>query len=152
MLDEAEHLMKGRNRPAPGIWHIKISVGKGIIEQEFNLFCIVFFPSDVFHVAPNIGSHGNDQVILIKILRLETTSPVQFDPEDLVWDAMPERLQTRISRSLERRAKRELLEGGLMKQAEQELQEKVRLIALQAGCEVVFLSGRESDQGGLPNR
>ena len=88
----------------------------------------------------------------IKILRLEMTSPVQFDPEDLVWNAMPERLQTRISRSLERRAKRELLEGGLMKQAEQELQEKVRCIASQAGCEVVFLSGRESDQGGLPNR
>jgi hypothetical protein len=65
---------------------------------------------------------------------------------------MPERLQTRISRSLERLAKRELLEGGLMKQAEQELQEKVRLIASQAGCEVFFLSGRESDQGGLPNR
>jgi hypothetical protein len=39
-----------------------------------------------------------------------------------------------------------------MKQAEQELQEKVRRIASQAGCEVVFLSGRESDQGGLPNR
>jgi hypothetical protein len=39
-----------------------------------------------------------------------------------------------------------------MKQAEQELQEKVRLIASQAGCEVVFLSLGETEQGGLPNR
>ena len=88
----------------------------------------------------------------IKVLRLEMTSPVQFDPRDLVWDSMPDRLQTRISRSLERRAKRELLEGGLVKRAEQELQEKVRLIASQAGCEVVFLSVGETEQGGLPNR
>ena len=88
----------------------------------------------------------------IKVLRLEMTSPVQFDPRDLVWDSMPDRLQTRISRSLERRAKRELLEGGLVKRAEQELQEKVRRIASQAGCEVVFLSVGETEQGGLPNR
>ena len=80
------------------------------------------------------------------------TAPVQFDPEDMVWDSMPERLQTRISRSLERRAKRELLEGGLVKRAERELQEKVRRIASQAGCEVVFLSLGETEQGGLPNR
>ena len=88
----------------------------------------------------------------IKVLRLEMTSPVQFDTGDLVWDSMPDRLQTRISRSLERCAKRELLEGGLVKRAEQELQEKVRRIALQAGCEVVFLSVGETEQGGLPNR
>jgi len=76
----------------------------------------------------------------IKILRLEMTSSVQFDPGDLAWDGIPDRLQTRISRYLERRAKRELVEGGLMKRAEQELREKVRHIALQAECEVVFSS------------
>jgi hypothetical protein len=80
------------------------------------------------------------------------TSPVQFDPGDLAWDGIPDRLQTRISRYLERRAKRELVDGGLMKRAEQELREKVRRIASQAGCEVVFLSSGEADQGGLPNR
>jgi hypothetical protein len=88
----------------------------------------------------------------IKILRLEMTSSVQFDPGDLAWDGIPDRLQTRISRYLERRAKRELVDGGLMKRAEQELREKVRHIASQAGCEVVFLSSVEADQGGLPNR
>ena len=88
----------------------------------------------------------------IKILRLEMTSPVQFDPGDLAWDGIPDRLQTRISRYLERRAKRELVDGGLMKRAEQELREKVRRIAWVAGCEVVFLSSGEADQGGLPNR
>lgn len=76
----------------------------------------------------------------IKILRLEMTSPVQFDPGDLAWDGISDRLQTRISRNLERRAKRDLVEGGLMKRAEQELREKVRRIASQAGCEVVFRS------------
>jgi hypothetical protein len=88
----------------------------------------------------------------IKILLLEMTSPVQYDPGDLAWDGIPDRLQTRISRYLERRAKRELVDGGLMKRAEQELREKVRRIASQAGCEVVFLSSGEADQGGLPNR
>jgi ABC-type nickel/cobalt efflux system permease component RcnA len=75
----------------------------------------------------------------IKILRLEMSSPVQFDPGDLAWKALSDRLQTRVSRSLERRAKRDLLEGGLLKRAEHELREKVRHIASQAGCEVVFV-------------
>jgi hypothetical protein len=75
----------------------------------------------------------------IKILRLEMSSPVQFDPGDLAWKALSDRLQTRVSRSLERRAKRDLLEGGLLKRAEHELREKVRHIASQAECEVVFV-------------
>jgi hypothetical protein len=75
----------------------------------------------------------------IKILRLEIASPVQFDPGDLAWKALSDRLQTRVSRSLERRAKRDLLEGGLLKRAEHELREKVRHIASQAECEVVFV-------------
>ncbi|MFM8764816.1 MAG: hypothetical protein ACKOEZ_08295, partial [Spartobacteria bacterium] len=69
----------------------------------------------------------------------ERMDSVQFEPGDLAWDALSDRLQTRISRSLERRAKRDLLEGGLLKRAEQELREKVRGIASQAGCEVVFV-------------
>jgi hypothetical protein len=88
----------------------------------------------------------------IKILRLEIASPLSIEPAYLAWDAIPDRLQTRISRSLERRAKRELVESGLVKKAEQELREKVRHIASQAGCDVVFLSSREADQGALPNR
>ena len=83
----------------------------------------------------------------IKVLRLEMTSPVQFDPGDLAWDSMPDRLQTRISRSLERRAKRDLLEGGLLKRAEHELREKVRYIASQAGCEVVFVGSEKISTG-----
>jgi hypothetical protein len=75
----------------------------------------------------------------VKILRLEITTPVQFDAQDLVWDGIPDRLQTRITKALERRAKRDLLEGGLLKRAEHELREKVRHIASQAGCEVVFV-------------
>jgi hypothetical protein len=58
----------------------------------------------------------------------------------LVWDRIPDRLQTRITKALDRRAKRDLLEGGLLKRAEHELREKVRGIASQAGCEVVFVA------------
>ena len=76
----------------------------------------------------------------VKILRLEITTPVLFQPEDLVWDRIPDRLQTRITKALDRRAKRDLLEGGLLKRAERELREKVRGIASQAGCEVVFVA------------
>ena len=112
-----------------------------------------FFFREPFQINVRRGGAVADVTLpQVKVLRLEMTSPVQFDTGDLVWDSMPDRLQTRISRSLERRAKRELLEGGLVKRAEQELQEKVRLIASQAGCEVVFLSVGETEQGGLPNR
>jgi len=80
----------------------------------------------------------------IKVLRLEMTSPVQFDTGDLAWDDLSDRLQTRVSRSLERRAKRDLLEGGLLKRAEHELREKVRYIASQAGCEVIFVGSEKT--------
>jgi hypothetical protein len=88
----------------------------------------------------------------VKVLRLEMTPPVLFQPEDLLWDAMPERLQTRITRALERRAKRDLLEAGLLKRAEQELREKVREIVSQARCEVVFVSAKEPNEDGVSNR
>jgi hypothetical protein len=88
----------------------------------------------------------------VKVLRLEMTPPVLFQPEDLLWDAMPERLQTRITKALERRAKRDLLEAGLLKRAEHELREKVREIVSQARCEVVFVSAREPNEDGVSNR
>jgi hypothetical protein len=88
----------------------------------------------------------------VKVLSLEMTAPVLFQPEDLAWDRIPDRLQTRITKALDRRAKRDLLEGGLLKRAEQELREKVRGIAAQAGCEVVFVGARDPNEDGVPNR
>jgi len=76
----------------------------------------------------------------IKILRLEIASSLSIEPAYLAWDAIPDRLQTRITKALDRRAKRELLESGLLKRAEDLLREKVRRIASQAGCEVVFVA------------
>ena len=75
----------------------------------------------------------------IKILRLEMVAPILIEPADLAWDAISDRLQTRVTRSLERLAKRELLESGLVKRAEDLLREKVQQLASQAGCEVVFV-------------
>lgn len=80
----------------------------------------------------------------LKVLTLEKTDAIQFEPADLAWDDLSDRLQTRVSRSLERRAKRDLLEGGLLKRAEHELREKVRHIASQAGCEVVFVGSEKT--------
>ena len=88
----------------------------------------------------------------VKILRLELSTALLFQPEDLRWDAMTERLQTRITKGLERRAKREVLDGGLLKRAEQELREKVREIVSQARCEVVFVSAKEPSEDGVSNR
>ena len=98
------------------------------------------------------GAVADVRLPQIKILRLEITSPILIEPEDLVWDAMSDRLQTRVSRSLERLAKRELLESGLIKRAEDLLREKVRQIASQAGCEVVFVAAHGADPDALPNR
>lgn len=75
----------------------------------------------------------------VKILRLEITGPPALEPEGIQWNALPDRLQTRVSRLLERSAKRDLLENGLVKNAEHALREKVWKIASQAGCEVVFV-------------
>jgi hypothetical protein len=112
-----------------------------------------FFFREPFQINVRRGG-AVAEVILpqVKILRLEITTPVLFQPEDLVWDSMPERLQTRVSKSLERLAKRDLLDGGVLKRAEHELREKVRGIASQAGCEVVFLAVGATNQGGESNR
>ena len=88
----------------------------------------------------------------VKVLSLEMSAPVLFLPEDLAWDRIPDRLQTRITKALDRRAKRDLLEGGLLKRAEHELREKVRGIASQAGCAVVFVPAGATTDGGESNR
>jgi hypothetical protein len=100
-----------------------------------------FFFREPFQINVRRGG-AVAEVILpqVKVLSLEMTTPVLFQPEDLAWDQIPDRLQTRITKALDRRAKRDLLEGGLLKRAEQDLREKVRGIASQAGCEVVFVA------------
>jgi len=98
-----------------------------------------FFFRDTFQINVRRGGAVADVILpQIKILSIEMTSPVIFDPKDMTWDNLSERLQTRISRSLERRAKVELLKGGLLKQAGDELRDKVFKIAAQVGCELVF--------------
>ena len=100
-----------------------------------------FFFRDALQINVRRGGAVADVILpQIKILRLEMTSPITFDPGDMNWDKLTERLQTRISRSLERRAKVEFLEGGLLKRAEDELRNKVLKIAAQAGCELVFVA------------
>ena len=87
-----------------------------------------------------------------KILRLEIASPISIEPADLAWDAIPDRLQTRVTRSLERLAKRELLDSGLVKRAEDLLREKVQELASKSGCEVVFVGAPGADADSVPNR
>ena len=74
----------------------------------------------------------------VKVLRIEAMAPIVLVPQDLVWNELSQRLQTKISRSLERLAKNRLLEDGLLKRSDGELREKVRRIASEAGCSVVF--------------
>ena len=99
-----------------------------------------FFFREPFQINVRRGGAIADVTLpQVKVLTLEKTDSIQFEPGDLALDDLSDRLQTRVSRSLERRAKRDLLEGGLLKRAEHELREKVRHIASQAGCEVVFV-------------
>jgi hypothetical protein len=86
------------------------------------------------------GTVADVTIPQMKILSLERMSPIVCEPADVTWDALPESLQTRVSKSLDRHAKREILDAGLLKRAENELQKKVRQIAMTAGCEVVFTS------------
>lgn len=79
----------------------------------------------------------------VKILRLEITAPPVLEPEGISWDALPDRLQTRVSRLLERKAKHELLEAGLLKNAQHALREKIQQTVSQAACEVVFVGPGE---------
>ena len=99
-----------------------------------------FFFREPFQINVRRGGAAADVTLpQVKVLTLERMDSIQFEPGDLALDDLSDRLQTRVSRSLERRAKRDLLEGGLLKQAEHELREKVHHIASQAGCEVVFV-------------
>lgn len=79
----------------------------------------------------------------VKILRIEAMGPVALIPADLAWDGLSERLQTKATRALERLAKNRLSEAGLLKRSEEELREKVRRIASDAGCNAVFVGARD---------
>ena len=104
-----------------------------------------FFFREPFQINVRRGGAVADVTLpQVKVLTLEITVPIRFEPAELAWDDLSDRLQTRVSRSLERRAKRDQLEGGLLKRAEHELREKVRHIASQAGCEVVFVGSEKT--------
>jgi hypothetical protein len=106
-----------------------------------------FFFREALQINVRRGGAVADVILpQIKILRLEIASPILIEPADLAWDAIPDRLQTRVTRSLERLAKRELSESGLVKRADALLREKVRQIASQAGCEVVFVGAPGANQ------
>ncbi|NDG72356.1 MAG: hypothetical protein EBY32_13895 [Proteobacteria bacterium] len=106
-----------------------------------------FFFRETLQINVRRGGAVADVILpQIKILRLEIASPILIEPADLAWDAIPDRLQTRVTRSLERLAKRQLSESGLVRRADDLLREKVRQIALQAGCEVVFVGAPGANQ------
>jgi len=106
-----------------------------------------FFFRETLQINVRRGGAVADVILpQIKILSLEIASPILIEPADLAWDAIPDRLQTRVTRSLERLAKRQLSESGLVRRADDLLREKVRQIASQAGCEVVFVGAPGANQ------
>ena len=107
-----------------------------------------FFFREPFQINVRRGGVVADVTLpQVKVLTLEKTDVIQFEPGDLAWDDLSDRLQTRVSRSLERRAKRDLLESGLLTRAEQELREKVRDIPSQPGCGVVCVGAEKTQYG-----
>ncbi len=81
----------------------------------------------------------------VKILRLEMRDPVVLEPGGTLWMDLPERLKLRVARSLERLAKQGMVAQGMLDTASTELENRVRAVGVEAGCEIVFKSQTEAE-------
>jgi len=81
----------------------------------------------------------------VKILRLEMRDPVVLEPGGTLWMDLPERLKLRVARSLERLAKQGMVAQGMLETASTELENRVRAVGVEAGCEIVFKSQPEAE-------
>jgi len=75
-----------------------------------------------------------------KIVLLKMIGSPAVDPAGISWDALPERAKEKGLLVLQRAAKKNAVDSGLLTEAEGALESRVAAIARNAGCRVVFVS------------
>ena len=86
------------------------------------------------------GEEAEVDLPKIKIVLLEMVGSPAVDPAGGSWDALPERAKEKGLLVLQRAAKRQAVESGLLTEAGGTLESRVASIARNAGCRVVFVS------------
>jgi len=75
-----------------------------------------------------------------KIVLLKMIGSPAVDPAGISWDSLPERAKEKGLLVLQRAAKKNAVDSGLMNEAAGTLETRVASIARKAGCRVVFVS------------
>jgi len=75
-----------------------------------------------------------------KIVLLKMIGSPAVDPASISWDSLPERAKEKGLLVLQRAAKKNAVDSGLMTEAAGTLETRVASIARNAGCRVVFVS------------
>ncbi len=75
-----------------------------------------------------------------KIVLLKMVGSPAVDPASISWDSLPERAKEKGLLVLQRAAKKNAVDSGLMNEAAGTLETRVASIARNAGCRVVFVS------------
>ncbi|MFM8365119.1 MAG: hypothetical protein ACKOAS_08210 [Verrucomicrobiota bacterium] len=91
----------------------------------------------------NIRRGGREADITLpkpKIFSLEMSAAPIVEPPGPPWDSLPENARTRAERQLRLAARQQLLDEGLLSQADLELRSRISKLAAKADCEAVFSS------------
>lgn len=89
----------------------------------------------------NIRRGGREADVVFpkpKILTLESKEPPAVLAEGRNWGSLPESIQARMQRQLRLEARRQVLDGGILPEAEREFRARLQALGTQAGCVFVF--------------
>ncbi len=86
------------------------------------------------------GEEAEVDVPKTKIVLLKMIGSPAVDPASISWDSLPERAKEKGLLILQRAAKKNAVDSGLMNEAAGTLETRVASIARNAGCRVVFVS------------
>ena len=73
-----------------------------------------------------------------KILTLEWKEPPTVLGEGRNWDSLPESIQARMHRQLRLAARKQVLDDGLLAEADRELRARLQALGTQASCVLIF--------------
>ena len=110
------------------------------LKAEFRVQ-VGIFNRETFQI--NVRRGGDEAEVdlpKIKIVLLAMVGLPVVDPAGISWDSLPERGKEKGLLVLQRAAKRQAVDSGLMTEAEGALESRVASVALNTGCRVVFVS------------
>lgn len=110
------------------------------LKAEFRVQ-VGIFNRETFQINVRRGGEAAEvELPKTKIVFLEIIGSPAVDPATTSWDSLPERAKEKGLLALQRAAKRQAVDSGLMTEATGALETRVAAIARNAGCKVVFVS------------